>query len=93
MEQVTPLQIEISSYIKHYDFELQHLKALYDIGLNELLKSDYLIGLELPQGYTIESFITQLKEDHQHTKKSLQRHLQSLLSDMVTLIKHTQGLQ
>jgi len=86
MEQITRLKIELSN------FELQHLKALYDIGLEELLKSDYLIGLDLPKGYTIESFIDQLKEDHHHSKESLQKQLKSLLDDMVKLMKHTKGL-
>ena len=75
------------SVITHYDFDLQHLKAVYDVGIDELLKSDYLIGLELPKGYTIGHFIAQMKEDHDHSKESLQEHLKSLLNDMVRLLE------
>lgn len=74
-----------------YTFDLAHLKAVYDVGVDELLKSDYPIGLEIPKGYTFNDFIDQVKQDHVHTPDSLQEHLQSLLSDMVRLLEHTQG--
>lgn len=81
------------SFITHYDFELQHLKAVYDIGIDELLKSDYLIGLPLPEGYTIEHFIAQIKEEHDHSRESLQEHLKSLLEDMVRVLEHTRSIR
>jgi len=79
------------SLIQHYDFTLGHLKAVYEIGLKELLKSECLIALAIPQGYTIGDFIAQVKQDHNHSKESLREHLRALLLDVVTLANHTRN--
>ena len=78
--------------ITHFDFKLQHLKAVYDIGIEELLKNDSFVYQELPNGYTISDFITTLKEEHNHTEESLQGHLKSLLNDLVKVLKHTKEI-
>jgi len=87
---------EVLTYDSHklefnvsYRFSLENLKAVYDVGIDELLKNEYLIWLEIPQDYTFNDFIKQVQEDHAHTPQSLQQHLKSLLDDMVKLLQHT----
>ncbi len=79
--------------ITHFDCKLQHLKAVYDIGIEELLKNDCFVYQELPNGYTISDFISTLKENHNHTKESLQKHLKSLLNDVVRVLEHTKEIE
>ncbi len=79
--------------ITHNEFKLEHLKAVYEIGVDELLKGDYFVYQKLPEGYTIEHFIATLKEEHNHTKESLQRHLMSLVDDTIKVLNYFKGLE
>lgn len=79
--------------ITHRDLKLEHLKAVYEIGVDELLKGDYFVYQKLPEGYTISDFIRTLKEEHNHTQESLQRHLKSLVDDTIKVLNYFKGVE
>jgi len=68
--------------------QVSELKALYEIGLNELLQSSTVISLETPQGYSLSDLIEQIRLDHATTSTSLKRALRRLKREFILWTHH-----
>ena len=64
------------------------LKTLYEIGLKELLKSDVVISLETPKGYTLNDLIKQIKQDYQESKTGFKKAMRCLQRESIILTHH-----
>lgn len=63
-----------------YIIDLEILKAIEIIGLEELQKNDHIIGLELPNDYTLHNYINEVINEARHKPMDLYTYLKNLLS-------------
>ena len=66
------------------------LKALYEVGLPQLLKSDVMITLSTPKDYSLYDLLEQINKDHHNDPKAFERALKQLKREFKIYTHHLQ---
>ena len=71
------------------NFRALALKVLYDIGLNEAMKSDIMFSYHCPKNYTVNDLKEQIAQDHAHTSTTVKQVMRRLKREFILWTHHT----